>query len=69
MDAGAVALRLLFVAMGAGRRLDRYAIVRMFVGNVRVAVGTCVRFVNGSRQLSLIHKERDFLSRGIRAGQ
>ncbi len=65
MDACAVALGLLLMAFGAARRLRPDVVIRVFEGNIAVATGAGIRLMDRSRQLRLIHKQRNALPGGV----
>ena len=69
MDAGTIALALAFVARPAIGGLGRDVVVGMFGRQIGMAADTSVGPVDRGGELGSVHKQRDFLSRGVRFGE
>ena len=69
VDAGAVALGLLLVALLAVGRLRRDVVVRVLGRDVRVAACAGVGLVDGGRELGHIDEQGDLFAGGVGLGQ
>ena len=69
VDAGAVALGLLLVALLAIGRLRRDVVIRVLRGDVGVAACAGVGLMDRSGELGHIHKERDLFAGGVGLGE